>query len=260
MFLDLPVDCQAIVFEKLEVHDRLRLNTALAKSKINATINTTAKDDKTLLAICKILRKPTAKRPIARKIIAFMQVHVEDPTVTRLCHDHDIVLPSTRMGPSHEEIILDLTHRIESDTLCPDFLEMLVSHCSQDRDDPHIATTTLALETLSRIATVSQLDHVIVYHSVFRDEFNAHIKDCLYIAVNYGRHDVAKFMIRDAESRAAPLDLTDVTLLGHQARCGRAFMWTHVPFDESERGRILSALEDDLDTDGMIHFHQAFVN
>jgi hypothetical protein len=89
----LPRQCLEHIYDRLHVHDRLRLNAALpARERVTKTMRTCTAVDAKLAAACLAMKRIRRKgRAVPLRIVRFMEHHARDPTVVHLLESEDAV-------------------------------------------------------------------------------------------------------------------------------------------------------------------------
>jgi hypothetical protein len=96
MFLDLPIELQHLIYDKLHVIDRFNLNIALSKHNIKKTSKTTFEKDKKLALCVKAFKYKSKYDPSkSDSIIRFIKSNIDEPTIKKIIQDENINITKT---------------------------------------------------------------------------------------------------------------------------------------------------------------------
>lgn len=95
MFLNLPIELQHFVYDKLHIKDRKNLNIALVRNKIMKSID----KDKKLAVICYAFKHKDKYNPIkSDNIMNFIKLNHDEPTIKQIIEDYNLTLEMTNVS------------------------------------------------------------------------------------------------------------------------------------------------------------------
>jgi len=256
MFLDLPSNCKELVYDKLHVRDRIALNMALPRSeRIVRTAKTCAVVDKRLAIVAKVVkRQPNVK--IGARVLEFLTRHRDDPTVLELVREKQVVLPSNNAllpigmtidgfknkicggGVTSTDIAFFEKAAGNDDEIVKEMCAEALRWCS-------VADMNVLLDNARMRTCIWNGCGMYggLLSTVLTFENEALFVDMLCMPVKYGYDDATFRYDRSVV----------VSCLGTIAHC-RTLVWKHVLLTDDERARIVDALVEAFDCDGLLLF------
>lgn len=123
MFLDLPIELQHYIYDKLHITDRFNLNRALVRHKITKTSKTSKEKDRKLALCFKAFQNKKKYNPISSSyILDFIKSNSDDPTIQSINDEENIktyISPIVKIGNMIKEnnIILEELDNVNGDDL-----------------------------------------------------------------------------------------------------------------------------------------------
>lgn len=178
MFINLPIELQHFIYDKLHVNDRKNLNIALVKNKITKSLE----NDKKLAVINYVFKHKDKYNPTkSDKIINFIKSNIEEPTIKEIIKDNDIILDIPDI--SKLEIMIKNNDLSEIDKLT-------------DIDLIDLYNKSKIKHSLATYANPNTFNTIINKY-VLIDKFFIH--DMFFNSLNYKNFELFKYLIQNKD-------------------------------------------------------------
>ena len=254
MFLLLPKNCQELIYENLDIIDRINLNNALPKdNKINKTINTNKESNKNILIISKLIKKNKInKNKKSLKIVNFIKNNISDPIVKNIAKLLDINIDNNNNNNLNNDNIIDiekLKNHIINDIFDENFIQSILNNMS--------------LDVYKRKHYSYDIEYLLCLYLKpmnFYNYFNI-FKNCIidnkiftFNCLNYGNYELFTYIYNNLidilNIDRNELENSIITLMGHQKN-HRQFIWNNIELSDENKTIILNRMIEECDFDGI---------
>lgn len=268
MFLDLPIPCQHLIYEKLPIQDRVKLNLALPKTqRIGRTLRTSPWLDKRLALASRIVKhKQKHDKKIPPACLDFLEKHKHDATVKELVAQYHLNINYNSLtspedtGTNDMFTIQHFVHSLKNKTLTRLDLDKLWDTTMNPQSK--MACDDIQYYTY-KCASLEQLN-LLLSHPKFATYI--HVKNIVFDAFNHSNEElIMHIMTSQGSCFNVPRESFDrqiknvKLLIGTSAhRDVRAMVYKHVPFSEKDKHNILDIFMERFDVDGIEQFNSIF--